>query len=49
MNKHRMLLDLAKEAIQNLHDDTSVPKQQTKEDLEELVDEIQFKIKALAV
>jgi hypothetical protein len=47
MNKHERLKTQANDAVQALFDDTSVSKEQTKEDLEEIVDEIGFKIKSL--
>jgi len=48
-NKHEMLIEQAKEAIDNLFSDTSVSKEQTKEDLEELIEEIQCKIESLGL
>jgi hypothetical protein len=45
--KHELLLERAKEAIDDLFSDTSVSKGKTREDLEELVDEIHFKIETI--
>jgi len=45
--KHEQLIEQAKQSIDNLFSDTSVSKQQTLEDLNDLVDEINFKIETL--
>jgi hypothetical protein len=45
--KHELLIEKAKEAINDLFSDTSVSKNETKGDMEDLLDEIQIKISTL--
>ena len=44
---HENLVDAAKEAIQNLFGDTSVPQSTTRESLKDLIDEIKMMIETL--
>jgi hypothetical protein len=46
-NKHDLLVKKAEKVVDELYSDTSVSKEQTKSDLENLIDEINFKIKAM--